>query len=139
MPDWRKTAIRYLAWPLSSLLTGLGVLGGSIAVPFLVLSSPTGTVSLDALHPRTQRSLLLHSTDGSPFARRGGCVAEPVKLAEVPQHFIDALLSMEDRRFYYHLGIDPVGLARAAYHNRSAGRIVQGGSTITQQSVSYTL
>jgi penicillin-binding protein 1A len=64
---------------------------------------------------------------------------EPVSLDEVPQPFVDALLSMEDRRFYYHLGIDPVGLARAALENRAAGRIVQGGSTITQQLVKYSL
>ena len=138
MPNLRGTAARYLAWALSSLLTGLMVIGASVAVPLLTLASPIGNVSLGDLHPRTQRTLVLHSTDGHPFARRGGCVAEPVKLAEVPQHFIDALLSMEDRRFYYHLGIDSIGLARAAYHNRSAGRIVQGGSTITQQLIKYT-
>ena len=59
-------------------------------------------------------------------------------LSEVPPHFVDALLSMEDRRFYYHLGIDPIGLARAAQRNRAAGRIVEGGSTLTQQLIKYS-
>ena len=40
---------------------------------------------------------------------------------------------MEDRRFYHHFGLDPIGLLRAAWVNLTAGRVVQGGSTITQQ------
>ena len=135
----QKSSTRYLACILSSLLTGLSITGGSIAVPFLVLTSPFEGISLDALRPRTQRTLVLHSVQGTPFARRGGCVAEPVELAEIPQHFIDALLSLEDRRFYYHLGIDPIGIMRAARYNRRVGRVVQGGSTITQQLVKYSL
>ena len=105
-----RTTTPYLACILSSLLTGLSITGGSIAVPFIVQLSPSTSVPLEALRPRTQRTLVLHSVDGIPFARRGGCVAEPVELAETPRHFIDALLSMEDRRFYYHLGIDPIGI-----------------------------
>jgi penicillin-binding protein 1A len=124
---------------VSVLLTGFLVTSGLIAVPYLLLTAPVEDYSLTALEPASQRTLVLHTNDGKPFARRGGCVAEPVSLDEVPQHFIDALLSMEDRRFYYHLGIDPIGLARAAMENRAAGRIVQGGSTITQQLAKYSL
>jgi penicillin-binding protein 1A len=126
------------AW-LSAALTGVVVAGGLIGAPFFLLSPPVEDYSLAALEPASQRTLVLHDSDGQPFARRGGCVAQPVSLAEVPQHFIDALLSMEDRRFYSHLGVDPIGLARAAIENRAAGRIVQGGSTITQQLVKYSL
>lgn len=132
------TTTRYLACILSSLLTGLSITAGSTAVPFLVLTSPVVSVPLEALRHRTQRTLVLHSAEGTPFARRGGCVAEPVELAEIPQHFIDALLSMEDRRFYYHIGIDPLGIVRAAHYNRQVGRVAQGGSTITQQLVKYS-
>ncbi len=46
---------------------------------------------------------------------------------------------MEDRRFFYHFGIDPIGLTRAAMANRAAGRVLQGGSTLTQQLVKYSL
>ncbi|UCF94423.1 MAG: PBP1A family penicillin-binding protein [Desulfobacterales bacterium] len=49
-----------------------------------------------------------------------------------PKHLVDALLAMEDRRFYDHWGIDWVGIARAVYHRIAKGRI-EGGSTITQQ------
>jgi penicillin-binding protein 1B len=52
----------------------------------------------------------------------------------VPRHFIDALIAVEDKRFYFHRGIDPKGLMRAAF-STATGRGVQGGSTITQQLV----
>jgi len=139
IPKRLKRAGRRCAAVASVLLTGVVVTVGLIAVPFLLLTAPVDDYALTALEPASQRTLVLHGNDGKPFARRGGCVAESVSLDEVPQHFIDALLSMEDRRFYYHLGIDPIGLARAAMENRAAGRIVQGGSTITQQLVKYSL
>jgi penicillin-binding protein 1A len=56
-----------------------------------------------------------------------------VPLAHIPQTLRDAVLATEDRRFYYHWGIDPIGIARATYSNYKSGRIVEGGSTITQQ------
>jgi len=51
----------------------------------------------------------------------------------MPQHLVDAVIATEDRRFYWHFGFDPIGIVRAVIANREAGRIVQGGSTITQQ------
>jgi len=139
MPKSVTRAGRRCAAVASVLLTAFVVTGGLIAVPYLLLTSPVGDYSLAALEPASQRTLVLHGNDGRPFARRGGCVAETVSIDEVPQHLIDALLSMEDRRFYYHFGVDPIGLARAMMENRAAGRIVQGGSTITQQLVKYSL
>jgi len=139
IPKSVRRAGRRCAAAASIALTGILVLCGLIAVPYLLLTSPVQDYSLTALEPASQRTLVLHDNGGQAFARRGGCVAEPVSLDEVPQHFVDALLSMEDRRFYYHLGIDPIGLARAALENKVAGHIVQGGSTITQQLVKYSL
>jgi len=57
-----------------------------------------------------------------------------VKLDEVPQHVVDALIAVEDRRFYSHHGLDPRGIARALFATAS-GKSVQGGSTLTQQLV----
>jgi penicillin-binding protein 1B len=58
-----------------------------------------------------------------------------VPLAEVPKTLINAVLAAEDARFYHHAGIDPLAVLRAAFANVKSGRIVQGGSTITQQTV----
>jgi len=85
------------------------------------------------LNNPTDRQLVLLASDGSVFARRGGCVDSAVKIDEVPQHMVDALLAMEDRRFFWHFGVDPIGVLRAAKANSDAGQIVQGGSTLTQQ------
>jgi penicillin-binding protein 1A len=56
-----------------------------------------------------------------------------VPLAHIPQALRDAVIATEDKRFYYHWGIDPIGIARAVAQNFRRGRIVEGGSTITQQ------
>jgi len=58
-----------------------------------------------------------------------------VNLSQVPKHFIDAVLSMEDRRFYEHGGLDLRGILRALYRNFVAGGVKEGGSTITQQLI----
>lgn len=59
----------------------------------------------------------------------------PVQLDEVPQALVDAIIAVEDQRFFSHYGVDPVGIARAMLANIRAGRIVQGGSTLTQQLI----
>ena len=63
-------------------------------------------------------------------------------LDELPQTYIDAVLSVEDKRFYSHPGIDPIAIGRALVNDIKAGAYVEGGSTITQQlakkSVLYT-
>jgi len=56
-----------------------------------------------------------------------------VSLTQVPKALRDAILATEDTRFYSHYGVDPTGIARAVYQNFRHGRIVEGGSTITQQ------
>jgi penicillin-binding protein 1B len=63
----------------------------------------------------------------------------PVKLAEVPLSLINAVLAAEDHRFFDHGGVDLHGLLRAAWVNLRAGRVTQGGSTITQQLIKNRL
>jgi penicillin-binding protein 1B len=60
-------------------------------------------------------------------------VRDWISLMAIPPHIIDAVLSIEDHRFYEHIGIDPRGILRAAFQNLKGGTVVQGGSTITQQ------
>lgn len=59
----------------------------------------------------------------------------PVSLNDVPADLVDAIIAVEDQRFYSHHGIDPFGIARALWSNLRAGQVVQGGSTLTQQLV----
>src|SRR5678815_4197273 len=56
-----------------------------------------------------------------------------VPLAQMPKPLREAIIATEDARFYSHYGVDPTGIARAIYQNFRRGRIVEGGSTITQQ------
>ena len=60
-------------------------------------------------------------------------VAEPVDLADLPDHVPNAFLAAEDTRFRSHFGVDPIGIGRAAVSNIAAGGVTAGGSTITQQ------
>lgn len=62
-------------------------------------------------------------------------VTPPVLVNELPKHIADAFLAAEDVRFRHHIGIDPIGMARALFANVRAGAIAQGGSTIPQQIV----
>ena len=70
---------------------------------------------------------------GREFSYDGNHIGNAVQTDALPEHFIDALLATEDRRFYGHFGVDVFGILRAAVKNMRAGRIVEGGSTITQQ------
>lgn len=62
----------------------------------------------------------------------------PVKIDSLPPHVLQATISIEDKNFYRHLGVDLSGIARAAYKNFSGERL-EGGSTITQQLIKMTL
>lgn len=86
---------------------------------------------IPALERRPAVTLL--ARDGTPFARFGEAASRPVTVAELPPHVPRAVIAVEDARFYDHFGIDLIGLARAMVANIMAGRIRQGGSTITQQ------
>ncbi len=73
------------------------------------------------------------SRDGVVLAELGKENREVVAISQIPQRVIDAFLSAEDANFYQHTGVDYWGVLRATIANLKAGRVVQGGSTITQQ------
>ncbi len=78
-------------------------------------------------------SMVLEASNGTRFATYGDLYGRMLKPDEIPQVMKDAILATEDAHFYEHFGINPFSLARAAWRNYEAGRVVEGGSTITQQ------
>ncbi len=78
-------------------------------------------------------SIIIKAADGSVITRYGDMKRTSVTTSDLPSHLIYAIISTEDRRFYQHYGVDPMGIARAMAVNVQKGRLVQGGSTITQQ------
>ena len=73
------------------------------------------------------------SVEGELIANRGASGGEAIGLHDMSPYIPEAVIAIEDRRFYSHFGVDPIGFARAMVTNVISGRLVQGGSTITQQ------
>ncbi|TDK35535.1 PBP1A family penicillin-binding protein [Rhizobium deserti] len=82
--------------------------------------------------PDRPANMKITATDGTVFANRGSTGGEALALEEMSPYLPQAVLAIEDRRFYSHFGVDPFGLARALVNNLT-GQPIQGGSTITQQ------
>jgi len=80
-----------------------------------------------------QPSITYLDRNGALIAVRGTQQAPPADLDALPDYVPAAFIAIEDRRFYHHPGFDPVGMSRAMAANMRAGRVVQGGSTLTQQ------
>lgn len=83
--------------------------------------------------PEREPGIIILASDGSVLAEQGSFHGDDVRLAELPDYVPNAVIAIEDRRFRSHYGVDPIGLLRAIYANLRAGRVVQGGSTLTQQ------
>ncbi len=78
-------------------------------------------------------TVIILAANGDEIARYGDLQGDIIPLEKMSPHLINAVLAVEDRRFYDHFGLDFTGLARAMWRNFRAGQVVQGGSTITQQ------
>lgn len=83
--------------------------------------------------PKRPPNIAILAADGSLLANRGETGGRTITLGEAPPYLGKAFVAIEDRRFYQHFGIDPIGLARAMANNLSRRGGVQGGSTLTQQ------
>ena len=100
------------------------------AVAFLARDLPDTSKLYDI---KRQPSISYLDRSGALLAVRGSQYAPPVDLDSLPPYVPAAVIAIEDRRFYHHFGFDPVGMMRAEFSNLRAGRVVQGGSTLTQQ------
>lgn len=105
----------------------------ALLIIWLALTAPLSK----SLQPIVPPQLTLTTSDGQPIARNGAIVELPVEMKKLPPHVAQAFMAIEDRRFYSHWGVDPKGVARAAWYNLTTDR-TQGGSTITQQLAKFT-
>ena len=83
--------------------------------------------------PKRPPSIQIVGNDGTLIASRGEMHGATLTLKDMPPYLPKAFLAIEDRRFYSHFGVDPIGLAARVYANLSRRGVSQGGSTITQQ------
>ena len=121
--------LKFFWWSFLAVFCGLLlVLSGA----FLYLSP--SLPSVDALRSvELQIPLRVYSSDNKLIAEFGEMRRSPIKFADIPPHFIQALLSAEDDNFANHYGVDPSSLMRAASQLVRSGHIQTGGSTITMQ------
>lgn len=88
---------------------------------------------MESPHFERRSAITVTGYDNTPVARYGELMGVSVNVEDLPNHLIYAVMAVEDRRFYEHFGVDPTGIARAMARNVKERRVVQGGSTITQQ------
>ncbi len=115
-------------WALVLSLWGAIGIGGLLF--YFAMTLPDTSGLYDVAHTP---SLSILAADGEALSHRGDLLGGRVALADMPSYLPEAVIATEDERFYWHFGIDPIGLFRALYQNYRAGTVVQGGSTITQQ------
>ncbi len=103
---------------------------GSLALIYYLRDLP----SLSDLEAQNGKEIVqINYVDGERITNRGEIYSSEISYFELPQNLVNAVIAIEDRRFFSHFGIDVFGILRAFLVNREAGKIVQGGSTITQQ------
>ena len=125
----RGCFVRLVRWVV--MMGSILVFGLLCAVGFAYSSLP------DFGELRTRDSLgqvvRVRAADGTVILSLGPIYGEWIDYRNIPGVMIDAMVSVEDRRFRYHPGVDPIGLARAVQVRLERGHWAQGGSTITQQ------
>src|SRR5271157_4745017 len=124
----RSTLGRLVYWTFV-----LGV-WGAIALAGLVAYEASQLPPIDQLAvPKRPPNIAILADDGSLIANRGDTGGPAVRLIDLPPYLPKAFVAIEDRRFYQHFGIDPVGVTRALLRDVTGARDIEGGSTLTQQ------
>ena len=113
---------------------GVFVLTGAIGVALMLAWFARDLPRTDNIW-RTDREarVTFVAADSTPLPQQGVTAGAPIRLATLPEHVPNAILAVEDRNFYHHVGVNPISVVRAFIVNASNGEVRQGGSTITQQ------
>jgi penicillin-binding protein 1A len=126
---------RILKWVLIGGVTF--ALAGLIALTIAVYTARASLPSFEELKSSPNGQMIrVHAVDGTVIASLGPSYGEWIDYSKIPAPMRDAMVSIEDRRFRSHWGVDPVALARItkfAFDHRGTDRRLQGASTITQQ------
>jgi penicillin-binding protein 1A len=125
---WLKTAAKF------SLFAALAGLGALIVAVLIAMASLPGFTELKS-SPNGQM-VRVRAADGSVIVSLGPSYGDWLSGDQIPATMKKAMVAVEDRRFYMHPGIDPIGMARSvwvAFRNKGTGKRLQGASTITQQ------
>ena len=122
---WKKIFIGIAAFVTVAII--------AIVAIFAYYGATAPTIQASDLEGATETKIL--DKDGELIYSLGGEKRDLITSEQVPQLLKDAITSIEDKRFYSHMGIDPIRIAGSFLRNAKAGQITQGGSTITQQLV----
>ena len=127
-PAWRRWSVFVL-----QLGAGFAVLG-AIVLAITVYVSEGQLPSFDALKSSPNGQMIrVHAADGTVIVSMGPSYGEWLPYDRIPKVMRDAMISVEDRRFRSHIGVDPIGMVRSIQVRIERGHWRQGGSTITQQ------
>ena len=127
-PLWRR-AVRAIAyWGAVTSVWCLVALAGV----FAYYAAGLPQIS-DLQVPKRAPNVVIVDVSGAVLASRGIGHGQDIRFEQLPVYLPQAVIAIEDRRFRSHYGVDVIGLARATIRNLLAGRIVEGGSTLTQQ------
>jgi penicillin-binding protein 1A len=124
----RRRGIRLIYW---AVVFALWLVIAAIAATIWVGAHLPAIQSLEV--PKRPPSITILGTDGRVLATRGDMGGAAVPLKELPTYLPQAFIAIEDRRFFSHHGVDPLGIARALAANVLHRGVSQGGSTLTQQ------
>jgi penicillin-binding protein 1A len=124
---------------VKALITTAKLLGAFLLLAIVALVVAVGIAmsslpSFDQLKSSPNGQMIrVHAADGTVLVSLGPSYGQWLRSDQIPQVMKDAMISVEDRRFYEHPGVDPIGIIRSIGVRAKAGHWTQGGSTITQQ------
>ncbi|KAB2335873.1 transglycosylase domain-containing protein [Bacillus mesophilum] len=130
-PVWENIKRYWKKFHLTQIILLLGL--SAVLFTILFFAFLAATANVETLQDGLRQSTVIYDKDGDAAAKLASNRAEGVSIEEIPEHVMNAVIAIEDERFYEHNGFDVKGIARAFFSNLFAGKITGGGSTLTQQ------